>query len=191
MKARTCLAIGVWLTVIPAMAAAQSSPPTIEQKTKAAAEKTGAYAKDAWLTSKTKIALYADERVSANEVKVETRNGVVTLRGKVATDAEKRAAEEVAKGVDGVASVKNQLQVVPASARKVVDAKDDDLKTTVKARISREARLKGSDIDVRADNGVITLTGDVKDIVARVRASEIARGVPGVKAVKNELKEKS
>jgi osmotically-inducible protein OsmY len=80
---------------------------------------------------------------------------------------------------------------VPASVRKAVDAKDDDLKTTVKARINRETRLKGSDIQVRADNGVVTLTGDVKDIGARVRASEIARGVPGVKAVKNELKEKS
>jgi hyperosmotically inducible periplasmic protein len=191
MKALTCLVIGVWLTVIPAIAAAQSSPPTIEQKTKAAAEKTGAYAKDAWLTSKTKIALYGDERVSANEVKVETKNAVVTLRGKVATDDEKRAAEDVAKGVDGVTSVKNQLQVVPASARKAVDAKDDDLKKTVKTRIDREARLKGSDIQVRADNGVVTLTGDVKDIVARARASEVARGVPGVKAVKNELKEKS
>jgi hyperosmotically inducible protein len=191
MKVLTCLVIGVWLTVIPAIAAAQSSPPTIEQKTKAAAEKTGAYAKDAWLTSKTKIALYGDERVSANEVKVETKNGAVTLRGKVATDAEKRAAEEVAKGVDGVTSVKNQLQVVPASARKAVDAKDDDLKMAVKARISREPRLKGSDVQVRADNGVVTLTGDVKDIGARARASEIARGVPGVKAVKNELKEKS
>jgi hyperosmotically inducible protein len=129
--------------------------------------------------------------VSGNEVKVETKNGAVTLRGKVATDAEKRAAEEVAKGVDGVTSVHNQLQVVPASVRKAVDAKDDDLKTTVKARINRETRLKGSDIQVRADNGVVTLTGDVKDIGARVRASEIARGVPGVKAVKNELKEKS
>lgn len=191
MKALTCLAIGVWLTVIPAIAAAQSSPPTIEQKTKAAAEKTGAYAKDAWLTSKTKIALYGDERVSGNEVKVETKNGAVTLRGKVATDAEKRAAEEVANGVDGVTSVKNQLQVVPASARKAVDAKDDDLKMAVKARISREPRLKGSDVQVRADNGVVTLTGDVKDIGARARASEIARGVPGVRAVKNELKEKS
>jgi hyperosmotically inducible protein len=129
--------------------------------------------------------------VSANEVKVETKNGVVTLRGKVATDAEKRAAKEIAKGIDGVTSVRNQLQVVSASARKAVDVKDNDLTTTVKARINREAHLKGSDIQVRADNGVVTLTGDVKDIVARARASEVAREVPGVKAVKNELKEKS
>jgi osmotically-inducible protein OsmY len=38
---------------------------------------------------------------------------------------------------------------------------------------------------------VVTLTGDVRDVRARVRASEVAHAVPGVRAVKNELKEKT
>ena len=48
------------------------------------------------------------------------------LRGKVATDAEKKAAEEIARGIEGVQAVRNELQVVPGSAKKVVEAKDDD-----------------------------------------------------------------
>jgi osmotically-inducible protein OsmY len=44
---------------------------------------------------------------------------------------------------------------------------------------------------VRVDNGIVTLMGDVKDIGASARASEVARSVPGVRSVKNELKEKS
>jgi osmotically-inducible protein OsmY len=146
--------------------------------------------KDTWITAKAKIALYADDRVSGSSVHVDTRNGVVNLRGKVATEDEKKAAEEVAKGIEGATSVKNQLQVVASAQRKAVDAKDDDITKSVKTRLKKEARLKGSSIDVRADKGVVTLTGEVKDLGARVRASEVARGAPGVRSVKNELKEK-
>jgi hyperosmotically inducible protein len=162
-----------------------------ESRTKATAAKAGTAVKDSWITSKTKIALFGDERVSGTDINVQTRNGVITLRGKVATSQEKMAAEEIAKSIDGVASVKNQLQVVASGARKAVDAKDDDLTKSVKSRISKDTRLKGSDIEVRADNGVVTLTGDAKDLGARARASELARSVPGVKSVKNEIKEKS
>jgi hyperosmotically inducible protein len=169
----------------------ESTVEKAETKTKNAADKATTATKDSWITSKTKIALFGDERVSATQVHVDTKKGVVHLRGKVATSEEKAAAAEVAKGVDGVVSVKNELQVVPSTARKVVDAKDDDLKKSVKTRISKDSKLKGSDIDVRADNGVVTLTGDAKNIDARARASELARGVPGVKSVKNEIKEKS
>lgn len=161
-----------------------------ESKVKSTTDKATTATKDSWITSKAKIALFADERVPGSSVSVETKNGVVSLRGKVGTAEEKAAAEEVTKTIDGVSSVKNQLQVVPGSVRKAVDAKDDDLKKNVKGRISKDARLKGSDIEVRADNGVVTLTGDAKDVGARARASEIARGVPGVKSVKNEIKEK-
>src|SRR6266545_4951840 len=98
--------------------------------------------------------------------------------------------EKAAKRVEGVTSVKNQLQVVAAGERKAVDAKDDDLTKSVKDRLKKDARLKGSDVEVRADKGVVTLTGEVKDLGARARASEVARGVPGVRSVKNELKEK-
>jgi hyperosmotically inducible periplasmic protein len=41
--------------------------------------------------------------------------------------------------------------------------------------------------DVRTDGGVVTLTGEVPSITAAAKASEMARNVPGVKSVKNEL----
>jgi hyperosmotically inducible protein len=160
-------------------------------KTQDAAGKATAATKDSWITAKTKIALYSDDRVSGSDINVDTQNGTVTLRGKVATADEKRAAQEVAKTVDGVAAVRNELQVVPAAERKAVNAEDKDLKNAIEKRIKQDARLKGSDIDVRVDRGVVTLMGDVKDVGARARASEVARAVPGVRSVKNELREKS
>jgi hyperosmotically inducible protein len=154
-------------------------------KTKDAAGKATAATKDSWITAKAKIALYADDRVSGSDINVDTQNGTVTLRGKVAT------ADEVAKTVDGVAAVRNELQVVPAAERKAVNAEDKDLKNAIQKRIKQDARLKGADIDVQVDRGVVTLMGDVKDVGARARASEVARAVPGVRSVKNELREKS
>lgn len=139
---------------------------------------------DSWITSKTKIALMADSRVPGTSVNVETQKGMVYLRGKVDTDAAKSAAEEVARGVEGVQAVRNELQVVPASAKKAVEAKDDDITKQVKDRLKNDARLKS--VDVRTDNGVVTLQGKVSSINDSVRASQMAREVPGVRSVRND-----
>lgn len=186
------------LIAAPAVVGAQSTqtqPSTKTERTKdkvgdTTSKATGA-TKDAWLTAKTKIALYGDDRVSGTDINVDTQAGTVTLRGKVASADEKRAAEEVARTIDGVTAVKNELQVVSNAERKTVNAKDSDLKDSVQRRIKQDTRLKGSDIDVRVDAGVVTLMGDVQDVNARARASEVARSVPGVRSVKNELREKS
>jgi hyperosmotically inducible protein len=129
--------------------------------------------------------------VSGSSINVDTQNGTVVLRGKVGSADEKRVAEEVTRSIDGVGTVKNELQVVSPSERKMVNAKDSDLKDSVQRQIKQDTRLKESDIEVRVDAGVVTLMGDVKDIGARARASEVARSVPGVRSVKNELREKS
>jgi hyperosmotically inducible protein len=140
---------------------------------------------DSWLTSKANIALFADDRVKGRQVNVETKNGVVTLRGKVDSAEAKSAAESVAKGVDGVKSVKNELQVVAPTDRAAVDANDADIKKAVEASFAKDPRL--SKIDVRADRGTVTLTGEADGITTSARASEVARNVPGVRAVKNDL----
>lgn len=140
---------------------------------------------DSWITSKTKIALFADSRVSGSAVNVETQKGTVVLRGKVDNDGAKSAAEEIAKGIDGVKSVKNELQVVAPGDKKMVEAKDEDLTKQVKTRLHNDARLKK--VDVRVDNGVVTLQGKVANIADSARASQLARGIPGVRAVKNDV----
>jgi hyperosmotically inducible protein len=139
---------------------------------------------DSWITAKTKIALMADSRVSGSSVNVETQKGMVYLRGKVDNDGAKSAAEEVARGVEGVQAVRNELQVVPASTKKAVEAKDDDITKQVKDKLKNDARLKS--IDVRTDNGVVTLQGKVSNINDSVRASQMAREVPGVRSVRND-----
>ena len=71
---------------------------------------------DPGITTAVKSKLAADGRTSAMKIDVDTSNKIVTLKGTVQTEAEKAAAEQVAKNTDGVTSVVNNLTVAPAAA---------------------------------------------------------------------------
>jgi len=160
----------------------------VKNKTKSTAYAAKREMSDSWLTSRTKIALFADERVKGRQVSVDTKSRVVSLRGKVDSEEAKAAATEIAGHVEGVRSVSNGLEVVPPAERKRVDVQDKDLARSVKHMLAMDKQLKKGDIDVRVDAGVVTLTGEVPTILASARASEVARDVAGVKYVKNELR---
>ncbi|MGC0994425.1 molecular chaperone OsmY [Pantoea agglomerans] len=69
------------------------------------------YAGDAATTSEIKAKLLADDIVPSRNVKVETTDGVVQLSGQVANQAQSERAESIAKAIEGVKSVKNDLTV--------------------------------------------------------------------------------
>ena len=68
------------------------------------------YAGDTATTSEVKAKLLADDIVPSRKVKVETTDGVVQLSGTVDSQAQIERAESIAKAVDGVKSVKNDLK---------------------------------------------------------------------------------
>jgi len=142
---------------------------------------------DTWLTAKTKIALAADGRVKGRQIDVETTKGVVMLRGKVDSDAAKHAAGDITKLLDGVKTVKNDLEVVAPAKREAVEDKDEAITARVKEHLTKDADLKKSDIAVQTNAGVVSLTGEVKDITTSANASWTAWFVTGVKSVKNDL----
>jgi hyperosmotically inducible periplasmic protein len=142
---------------------------------------------DSWLTAKTKIALAADARVKGRQIEVKTTKGVVMLRGKVDSDAAKQAAGDITKMVDGVATVKNDLEVVAPSKREAVEEKDEAITKRVQKKIAKESHLKNAHIAVQTNAGVVSLTGEVPDILTRAHASWTAWFVPGVKSVNNDL----
>ena len=74
-------------------------------------------ATDAWITTKVKTDLLATEGVSGTAINVDTRNGVVTLRGSVKSQAEADKAVSVAKGIKGVTSVTSELKVSTVTDR--------------------------------------------------------------------------
>lgn len=71
----------------------------------------GEYVDDAMITTKVKAAFAADPTVKATEVNVETYKGDVQLSGFVAEPGDAQRAVEIARGVKGVTSVKNDIRV--------------------------------------------------------------------------------
>ena len=67
--------------------------------------------KDSYITTKVKAELAADHDTKARDIHVATVNGIVTLRGMAASEAEKDRAEQDAMRVKGVRSVNNKIKV--------------------------------------------------------------------------------
>ena len=147
---------------------------------------------DAWVTMKTKVALITADGINTSDLNVDTVNGIVTLHGKVATEAEKAHAENVARGIEGAKQVKNLLQVVPESRRAVVERSDDAIKGGVEAAFKANRRIHDSGIKVSSVNkGVVLLSGKTKSLGAHLEAVEVANAVTGVKRVSTEVEVES
>jgi len=74
-------------------------------------EGTGEYVDDSVITTKVKTAIFNDSSLKVNEINVETFKGTVQLSGFVRSQADIDKAVEVARGVAGVKSVKNDMRV--------------------------------------------------------------------------------
>jgi hyperosmotically inducible protein len=145
---------------------------------------------DSWVTLKTKLALMTTDNVDTWDLNVDTKNGEVTLHGKVATEAAKAKAEQVAKGIEGTKSVKNLLQVVPKNTRDAIEDSDDVIKGNVEKALDANAVLK--DVNVTSVNqGVVLLSGSVETLQAHVTAVETASKVRGVRRVSSNVTTKS
>ena len=76
-------------------------------------ESVGAYVDDAAITTAVKGAYVGNKEVDASSIGVETLNGTVMLSGFAKNATEKGTAESIARKVNGVKSVKNQIAVRP------------------------------------------------------------------------------
>jgi osmotically-inducible protein OsmY len=74
-------------------------------------ESTGEYVDDATITAKVKASIFNEPTLKATEINVETYKGDVQLSGFVAQPADAQKAADVARGVKGVNSVKNDIRV--------------------------------------------------------------------------------
>ncbi|WP_028603160.1 BON domain-containing protein [Ottowia thiooxydans] len=74
-------------------------------------ETVGAYVDDASITTAVKAKFVSDKTVDAGAINVQTLNGEVSLAGFAKSAEEKSKASEIARGVNGVKSVRNNLAV--------------------------------------------------------------------------------
>ncbi|WP_426107679.1 BON domain-containing protein [Massilia sp. TSP1-1-2] len=74
-------------------------------------EGTGQYIDDTVITAKVKASIFNEPTIKASEINVETYKGDVQLSGFVADPGDAAKAVEIARGVKGVTSVKNDVRV--------------------------------------------------------------------------------
>lgn len=140
---------------------------------------------DAAITTKVKAALAADATTNPLRVDVDTNEGVVRLSGRVDEATNRRRAEEVARNVDGVRRVVNDIQVGEQSVSQTVD--DKFITTKIKSKLTVSGDVNPFNIDVDTVNGVVTLSGRVAKAEAKAEAERLARETEGVREVRNNI----
>ena len=158
---------------------------------------------DAATLASVKTAFALHRVLAERPISVSTRQGVTTLTGEVASDAEMTEAEGIAANVPGVEQIENLLAVNPdliadagrtsdeqegAADRSLGEQLDDvSLAAKVKTALLLHKDLKRLDIAVGARDGVVTLDGAVETPAQVQAAQRRTEAVVGVERVENRL----
>ncbi|MBK6593133.1 MAG: BON domain-containing protein [Burkholderiales bacterium] len=143
---------------------------------------------DSVITSNVKSVLLADSDVKSFDFKVETRKGEVMLSGFVDNQAQLDRANAATRAVPGVKAVQSNVVLKTGAASTVGNKLDDGITTSkVKAALLADANVKSYDIAVVTRQDEVLLSGFVDNKVQMERAIDIAKAVPGVRHVSNEM----
>jgi osmotically-inducible protein OsmY len=151
-----------------------------------------------FVTSTSLLANETDDRIEASakkshvfkthlkgdSIKTESKDGVVTLTGTVASSSNKSLAEDTVESLPGVKSVDNQLKIKGESP---AEYSDGWVSTKVKTTLLFHRNVSASGTDVYVKDGVVSLRGVAKSMAQKELTTEYARDVEGVKDVKNEM----
>jgi len=122
-------------------------------------------------------ALLYDPATDSYEIIVKVQGGIVTLSGRVDSWQEKKLCEQVAKSVNGVRGIRNDITVVYRERRP-----DREIEADVKGRLKWDAWIEDALINVEVNGGQVTLTGKVGSAVEKSQA-EADAWVAGVQSV--------
>jgi osmotically-inducible protein OsmY len=145
---------------------------------------------DDWIREKVKAALRLHRSASAGTTEVNVKDGVVTLRGDAAGQAQKRLTAEYAEDVEGVREVKNEMVVAKAlKETRTASQKIDDASITAQVRMALLLHRSTSALKttVATRLGVVEVGGKARDEAGRSRVSRLVSDINGVKSVRNEM----
>jgi len=163
---------------------------TVDNRLEVKRQSLAAENSDAWLIMKVKTSLLFHRSVSATATEVDAKDGIVTLRGDAASQAQKDLTTEYAKDVDGVKGVKNEMVVSkPSKQTQTTGDKIDDASITGLAKMTLlyHRSTSGLNTSVATKNGVVTLSGKAKNAAEKDLATKYVNDVNGVKSVKNQM----
>ena len=118
--------------------------------------------------------------VPASRVSVAVGNGWITLKGHLDWQYQKDAAARAVRDLTGVRGVNNNIAVQPP-------VKSADVQDKIEAAFKRSAEIDARRITVTAQNGKVTLIGNVRSWAERQQAEHAAWAAPGVTQVEDRL----
>ena len=145
---------------------------------------------DAWLREKVRVTLLFHRSVSAGTTEVDVKDGIVTLRGEAASQAQKELTTEYAKDVEGVKEVNNEMSVAKTPKKeRTVGEKIDDASITAQVKMTLLSHHSTSAINTKVETkrGKVTLYGKARNAAEMNLATKLASDVNGVTAVKNRM----
>lgn len=125
-------------------------------------------------------ALRSHVQVPMDAVKIVVRDGWVTLSGEVARWHQRQAAESALTGLRGVKGIGNNITIRSAASSETVQSKIEDA-------FRRRAQLDAKNITVKAQDGTVTLEGEVHSWQERQQAEVASWQAPGVSQVIDKL----
>ena len=151
----------------------------------------GTQVDDETLEVKVENALDKDAQIkSEGRVHAVSYSGRVLLIGQVPSEGVKETATSLAKGVDGVNDVYNELRVGNKINFGQI-TKDSWITTQIKSKLFVGDNVKATDVKVITENGEVFLLGNVTQSQgnsAAEIATSLTKGVDGVNDVYNELR---
>jgi len=146
---------------------------------------------DTWISMKVKAALLYRRNVSGTKTEVYVKDGVVTLKGVAASQAQKDLTTEYAKDIDGVKSVENEI-VVSASLQtrgETTGEKIDDASITAQVKGSLLSHRSTSMLStkVTTNDGVVTVSGTARNDAEKALVTKLVTDVNGVQSVVNNM----
>ena len=118
-----------------------------------------------------------------DDIKIKSKDGIVTLTGTVAEDSHKTLAEETAAGLPDVKRVENKLEV---KKDRPVEKSDAWLVTKVKTALLFHRNVSAmTKVDVK--DGIVTLHGDAENQAEKDLTTQYVMDIEGVKDVKNNM----
>jgi osmotically-inducible protein OsmY len=150
-------------------------------------------AADIAVTNQVKSAFSLSKRLSAYEITIGAKDGAVTLTGQVPTEVDKQLAGSVVKDIPDVKSVDNQLQVNPGikpsetSKREGMRVTDLEIRADLNEKLAMSQALQGQSIQTNVQDRTVTLAGRVETPAQKTGAEQLARSVPNVVDVVNNL----
>ena len=126
---------------------------------------------------------YNFRQVLDNKVDVSVRDGVVTLTGKVADEAQRQLAENTVADLNGVTRVDNQIKI-DGGAR---EGSDDWIAVKARSTLIAKANVSFTNTKVSVRNGVVTLTGTADSTAQKELTEAYVKDIDGVRSVNNQI----